>query len=73
MLIKILLVIAILVQTVATVYALKLVRATKYSAIWILFIIGFSILSIERVVQFLILEGLPIPRYFLADLGSSCF
>ncbi len=69
MLIKILLVIAILVQTVATVYALKLVRATKYSAIWILFIIGFSILSIERVVQFLILEGLPIPRYFLADLG----
>ncbi|MBR5850014.1 MAG: sensor histidine kinase [Alistipes sp.] len=69
MVIKILLIIAILVQSVATVYALKLVRATKYKAIWVLFIIGFSILSVERMVQYLILEGLPIPRYFLADLG----
>ena len=69
MLIKILLVIAILVQTVATVYALKLVRATKYSAIWILFIIGFSILSAERVVQLLVIEGAPIPRNFLAEMG----
>ena len=40
MLIKILLVIAILIQTVATAYALKLVRATKYNSVWILFI-GF--------------------------------
>ena len=42
MLIKILLVIAILIQTVATAYALKLVRATKYNSVWILFIVGFS-------------------------------
>lgn len=69
MLIKILLIIAVLIQTVATIYALKLVRATKYNSVWILFIIGFSILSIERVVQFLMLNGHPIPRYFLADLG----
>lgn len=69
MLIKILLIIAVLIQTVATIYALKLVRATKYNSVWILFIIGFSILSVERVVQFLMLDGLPIPRYFLADLG----
>ena len=34
MLIKILLVIAILIQTVATAYALKLVRATKYNSVW---------------------------------------
>ena len=61
MLIKILLVIALLVQTVATVYALKLVRATKYS--------GFSILSAERVVQLLVIEGAPIPRNFLAEMG----
>lgn len=69
MLIKILLVIAILIQTVATIYALKLVRATKYNSIWILFIIGFSILSVERLVQLMILNGRPIPRYFFADLG----
>lgn len=69
MLIKILLVIAILIQTVATVYALRLVRATKYNSIWILFIIGFSILSVERFVQLLILNGRPVPRYVLSDLG----
>ncbi len=71
MLIKILLVIAILIQTVATVYALKLVRATKYNSIWILFIIGFSILSVERLVQLMILNGHPIPRYFFSDLGVA--
>ena len=53
MLIKILLVIAILIQTVATAYALKLVRATKYNSVWILFIVGFSLLSVERIVQLL--------------------
>ena len=43
MLIKILLVISILVQTLATVYALRLVRTTKYNSVWILFIVGFSL------------------------------
>ncbi len=69
MLIKILLVIAILIQTVASAYALRLVRATKYNSIWILFIIGFLILSVERGVQLLVFSGHPVPRYFMADLG----
>ena len=42
--IKVFLIIAVIIQTVATVYALQLVRATKYNAVWILFIIGFSLL-----------------------------
>ena len=67
--IQILLLVAILVQTIATVYALKLVHATKYSAIWILFIIGFSALSVERIIQLLIFAGHPIPRLFMADVG----
>ncbi|MBO5350575.1 MAG: sensor histidine kinase [Alistipes sp.] len=69
MFIQILILIAILVQTVATVYALKLVRATKYNSIWILFIIGFSALSVERVIQLLVFAGHPIPRLFMADVG----
>lgn len=69
MFIQILTLIAILVQTVATVYALKLVRATKYNSIWILFIIGFSALSVERIIQLLIFAGHPIPRLFMADVG----
>ncbi len=48
--IKILLVIAIAVQAVASVYALRLVYTTKYNAVWILFIAGFLLLSIERVI-----------------------
>ena len=58
MFIQILLFLAILVQTIATVYALKLVRATKYNSIWILFIIGFSVLSVERIIQLLVFAGL---------------
>lgn len=70
MLIKILLVISILVQTLATVYALRLVRTTKYNSVWILFIVGFSLLSVERLVQLLIAcEVEIIPRWWFAYLG----
>lgn len=67
MLLKILLVIAIVIQTIATVYAIRLVRTTKYNSVWILFIAGFSLLSIERVVQFTMLNGGDIdPETFVA-------
>ena len=56
MFIKILLVISILIQSIATVYALRLVRTTKYNSVWILFIIGFSLLSVERLVQLILVE-----------------
>ena len=69
MLIKILLVIAILIQTVATAYALKLVRATKYNSVWILFIVGFSLLSVERFVQLLMASEQYVPRWWFAYLG----
>lgn len=69
MLLKVLLVIAVIIQSVATVYALKLVRATKYNSIWILFIIGFSLLSVERIIQLLVFSGHAVPRYCFADLG----
>ncbi len=53
MLIKILLVVSILIQIIASIYALKLVRMTKYNSVWILFIIGFFLLSVERFVKLL--------------------
>ena len=62
MLIKILLVIAIVIQCVATGYALRLVRTTKYNSVWILFIVGFSLLSVERLIQ--------LSR---SNASSSCF
>ena len=69
MLIKILLIISIVVQTLATVYALRLVRATKYNSVWILFIVGFSLLSVERLIQFLVANGQYVPRWWFAYLG----
>ena len=68
MLIKILLVISIIVQTLATAYALRLVRATKYNSVWILFIVGFSLLSVERFVQ-LLMAGHYVPRWWFGYLG----
>lgn len=69
MLIKILLIISIAIQTLATVYALRLVRATKYNSVWILFIVGFSLLSVERLIQFLVANGQYVPRWWFAYLG----
>ena len=69
MLIKILLVISFIVQTLATAYALRLVRATKYNSVWILFIVGFSLLSVERFVQLLMAGGRYVPRWWFGYLG----
>ncbi len=69
MLIKILLVISILIQTLATIYALRLVRATKYNSVWILFIVGFSLLSVERFVQLLMASGRDIDKWWFGYLG----
>lgn len=70
MLIKVLLIISILIQTIATVYALRLVRTTKYNSVWILFIIGFSLLSVERLSQFIVAdEGSYLEHWWMAYLG----
>ncbi len=57
MLIKLLFIISMIVQTVAIFFAIKLVRATKYNSIWILFIMGFLMLSAERYMQLITYNG----------------
>ncbi|MFR9524690.1 MAG: ATP-binding protein [Rikenellaceae bacterium] len=69
MLIKILLIIAICTQLVASLYAIKLVGATKYSSIWWLFIISFMLLCVERVLQFVMVGGREIPFYIFWWMG----
>ena len=72
MLITILLILSIGVQTLATAYALRLVRATKYNSVWILFIVGFSLLTIERLVQLLMDLGVEVvPRWWFGYLGVT--
>ena len=72
MLITILLILSIVVQTLATAYALRLVRATTYNSVWILFIVGFSLLTIERLVQLLMDLGVEVvPRWWFGYLGVT--
>lgn len=68
--IKFFLIVAVVIQTVATFYALRLVWATKYNAVWILFIAGFSLLSVERVVQVAVVNGgVGVPQETFLWLG----
>lgn len=55
--VKILLIIAIVVQCIAVIIALRLLHKTKYNVIWIMFILGFSVLSVERWLQISVLNG----------------
>lgn len=61
MMIRFLLYMAIIVQFIAMYYAVRLVRVTKYNIIWVLFIIGFILLAVERVLQLWISYDNPMP------------
>lgn len=68
MMIRVLLYLAIITQFVAMFHATRLVRATKYNAIWILFIIGFMVLAAERVLQLVASYGHTISIWTMAWL-----
>ena len=65
------LMLAIALQCVATVFALRLVRSTKYNSVWILFIIGFFLLSITLVLLYeYFTDGLIIGQGTFIVMGS---
>lgn len=66
---KVMLGIAIGLQVLATIYAIRLIRRTKYNAIWILCIVGFVILCIERIYQFLVIDGQEVSFIVFIYLG----
>ena len=69
-------IVAIVMQTIATVIALLLVNETKYCVLWICCIIGLSMLSTERVLQLLSFDGIYISKLTYAWIGiivSLCF
>lgn len=63
------LIVAIAIQMVATVFAVRLIRTTKYNSIWILFVIGFTLLSVERIVQLMRASGQALPYEVFVWLG----
>ncbi len=52
MAIKILLIVSILLQLVATGIAIGQIRKTKYNSVWILFIVALLLMTVSRVLQF---------------------
>ncbi len=52
MAIKILLIVSILLQLLATGYAIGMVRKTKYNSVWILLIVALLLMTASRVLQF---------------------
>ena len=52
MVLKALIIISIMLQTLATIAAIRLVRLTKYNSIWILLIIGMAAMSVTRYGQY---------------------
>ena len=53
MILKVLIIISIILQTLATIVAIRLVRRTKYNSIWILLIIALTAMSFTRYGQYI--------------------
>lgn len=66
---KIVVILALILQFVAIVYALRLVRRTKYSAIWILCVIGFVLIGVERYFEVIGIENDQVGLYISIVLG----
>ncbi len=74
--IEIMLVIAIILQTVATVISILLINQTKFNVLWICCIVGFTLLTAERVCQLLAYDNVDVPPQTFIWLGiiiSFCF
>ena len=61
--------ITLTLQVIAIIYALRLVKRTKYNAIWVLCIIGFIFLALERWFELLSVNGTQKTFYISITLG----
>ena len=71
---RILIILALAAQVAAIAYALRLIKQTRYNVIWILFIVGLTMLSVLLITQFIAVD-LQLPRQmfvWLTVLASFC-
>ena len=61
--------ITLTLQVIAIIYALRLVKRTKYNAIWVLCIIGFILIALERWFELLSVNGTQKTFYISITLG----
>lgn len=69
LLLNIVIIISLLLQVAAIVYAIRLVRRTKYNVIWVLSIIGFILITLERFFELRSINGEPKNLYISISLG----
>ena len=65
---------ALVAQLAAIIYALRLVKQTRYNVIWILYIVGLTLLSVLLILQFIAVD-LMLPRetfVWLTVLSAVC-
>ena len=79
MILKILFIVSILFQLVAAVVAIRLIRATKYNASWILISVALTLMAITRIGEFvrhIMGRAWPMSQEFMVWMGiliSVCF
>lgn len=61
--------ITLTLQVIAIIYALRLVKRTKYNAIWVLCIISFILIALERGFELLSINGTQRSFYISITLG----
>lgn len=74
--VEILMIVAIVMQSIAAIIALYLVNKTRFSALWICCFIALMLLVVERFLQLSSFDGHYIPRMTYAWIGivvSICF
>ena len=70
-LLRILLILAIVIDAVATIYAFTLIRRTKYNSIWILCLVGFTVMTVERCCQMALLNGIRLDVSLFVFFGFA--
>jgi signal transduction histidine kinase len=79
MILKVLFIVSILFQLVAAVVAIRLIRATKYNASWILISVALTLMAITRIGEFvrhIMGRAWPMSQEFMVWIGiliSVCF
>jgi signal transduction histidine kinase len=54
---SVIIILTLILQVVAIIFAMRLIKRTKYNAIWILYIIGFVFIAVERYFELLNING----------------
>lgn len=74
MVLRIVIILALVAQLAAIIYALRLVKQTRYNVIWILYIVGLTLLAVLLILLFIAVD-MTVPReifVWLTVIGSVC-